>query len=245
MNSTCFAGADDDSLPVYLISKDDVESGNLEPPVKEWIGQTQFRGSEGEFQLLPGADGVLAGALFGVGGGLDQNPFAAGTLARKLPAGNWHLENAGDLAFLTALGFGLGSYHFDRYKKREIPKPKLVCEPDGARAQLDCILRGCNLARDLVNTPVNDMGPDELEKSLRDLAGEHSAKVKSVHGDALLDENFPMIHAVGRASSSAPRLLDLTWGREDAPKVTLIGKGVCFDTGGLDIKPAAGMLLMK
>ena len=113
------------------------------------------------------------------------------------------------------------------------------------RSDLERVIGGCFLARDLVNTPVNDMGPTELENSLRELARAHGATVSKVEGDDLLTGNFPMIHAVGRASASAPRLLDLAWGDKDAPKVTLVGKGVCFDTGGLDIKPAAGMLLMK
>ena len=245
MTTDCFVDADEASLPVFLISKEDIEQKKPDPAVQSWIDQTGFRASEGEFQLLPGEDRTVSGALFGIGSGVDDRPFAAGALARKLPAGNWRLENAGGAASLMALGFGLGSYRFDRYRKRDTKAVRLVCASHEERASLERILRGCCLARDLVNTPVNDMGPDELEKSLRDLASEHSAKVESIAGDALLDENFPMIHAVGRASNSAPRLLDLTWGRKDAPKVTLVGKGVCFDTGGLDIKPAAGMLLMK
>ena len=110
---------------------------------------------------------------------------------------------------------------------------------------MECALTGCYLARDLVNTPVNDMGPNELEAAVRDLAERHGAVVQTIEGGALLDRNFPLVHVVGRASASVPRLVDLRWGAEDAPKVTLVGKGVCFDTGGLDIKPAADMLLMK
>ena len=245
MTTNCFVDADDASLPVFLIGKDDIAQQGLDPALQAWIGQTGFAASQGEFQLLPGQGGALAGALFGIGDGIDDAPFVTGALARKLPAGTWHLENAGDMASLMALGFGLGSYRFDRYKKHDGEAAKLVCPIAAERPALERILRGCSLARDLVNTPVNDMGPDELEQSLRRLASDYSAEVTSVAGDALLEENFPMIHAVGRASRSAPRLLDLSWGRDDAPRITLVGKGVCFDTGGLDIKPASAMLLMK
>ncbi|MDA4847936.1 leucyl aminopeptidase family protein [Hoeflea poritis] len=245
MTTNCFVDAGEASLPVFLIGKDDIAQQSLDPALQAWIGQTGFAASQGEFQLFPGPDGALAGALFGIGEGIDDRPFMTGALARKLPAGTWHFENTAGKDALMALGFGLGGYRFDRYRKQDGAGAKLVCPPGAERPVLERILRGCNLARDLVNTPVNDMGPDELEQSLRALASDHSAEVTSIAGDALLEENFPMIHAVGRASRSAPRLLDLSWGPEDAPKVTLVGKGVCFDTGGLDIKPASAMLLMK
>ncbi|MEX3011055.1 M17 family metallopeptidase [Hoeflea sp. TYP-13] len=245
MTLTCFAEMTDDARPVYMISKSDLETGGIDPLLESWISQSGFAASSGEVQLLPGPDGTLAGALFGIGAGLADRPLLAGTLAKKLPAGSWYLENARDHARETALGFGLGSYRFDKYKKREAAAAKLVCPEPDAQVELERIITGCFLARDLVNTPVNDMGPAELELSLRSLAEAHGAAVSTIEGDALLEQNFPLIHAVGRASVSAPRLLDLRWGRGDAPKVTLVGKGVCFDTGGLDIKPAAGMLLMK
>lgn len=245
MTLSCFADPTDLSLPVYLCSKPELEQGFADVPVRKWIEQSGFSASAGEFQLLPAQDGTLAGALFGVGSSLDDAPLITGSLASRLPKGIWHLENTGEAADALALGFGLGSYRFDRYRKQEPVKAQLTVPGSVDRVALERLLRGCFLARDLINTPVNDMGPAELEAAFRALATRHDASVSTVEGDALLENNFPMIHAVGRASASAPRLLDMRWGAPDAPKVTLVGKGVCFDTGGLDIKPAAGMLLMK
>ncbi len=245
MTLSCFADPSEVSLPVRLLCKPDLEHAVGDPLTRNWIKATGFKGGAGELQLLPAADGTLAGALFGLGAAADELPLVAGKLAAALPPVVWNLENAGSAAAALALGFGLGSYRFDRYRKSEQSRARLIV-PDGVdREALERTLSGCFLTRDLVNTPVNDMGPAELEAAMRRLAAVHDAEVTSIEGQALLDRNFPMIHAVGRASASAPRLLDLRWGREDAPRVTLVGKGVCFDTGGLDIKPAAGMLLMK
>lgn len=245
MTLSCFTDPTDLSRPVYLLSKPDLEQGVADPAIRKWIEQTGFAASAGEFQLLPATDGTLSGALFGVGPSLDEAPLISGALATRLPKGIWHLENAGESASALALGFGLGSYRFDRYKKPNPVKAQLVRPENVDRSSLERLVAGCFLARDLVNTPVNDMGPAELEAAFRALAERHEASVSTIEGDALLDRKFPMIHAVGRASASAPRLLDMQWGAADAPKVTLVGKGVCFDTGGLDIKPPAGMLLMK
>lgn len=245
MTLQCFAEAHDLSLPVHLLCKPDLDQTAFDPLLRHWIEATGFKAAAGELQLLPAADGTLGGALFGLGAAADERPLVAGKLASGLPAGVWRLENPGGAAAALSLGFGLGSYRFDRYRKSEPVAPRLIV-PDGVdRSALERTLAGCFLARDLVNTPVNDMGPVELEAAMRRLASIHDADMTAIEGQALLNENFPMIHAVGRASASAPRLLDLRWGPEDAPKVTLVGKGVCFDTGGLDIKPAAGMLLMK
>ncbi|MEM9106401.1 MAG: leucyl aminopeptidase family protein [Pseudomonadota bacterium] len=245
MTVSNFADMSDAAKPVYLISREGLEIARKDARMQGWIEETGFTASAGSLQLLPAADGSLAGALFGIGHDLVERPFMTGTLAKKLPAGDWYLDAPGDHAFAAALGFALGSYRFDRYRDKSQPAARLVCPDAVDRADLERIIAGCCLARDLVNTPVNDMGPAELEVSLRSLADHHGASVDTIEGDDLLTQNFPMIHAVGRASTAAPRLLDLHWGAEDAPRVTLVGKGVCFDTGGLDIKPAAGMLLMK
>ena len=144
-----------------------------------------------------------------------------------------------------ALGFGLGSYRFDKYKTTKTSGAKLLIPQDAEDGEIKRILAGVFLARDLINVPANDMGPDELEIAFRALAAHYKAKVNVTTGDDLLKENFPLIHAVGRASESAPRLLEMNWGKKGNPRLTLVGKGVCFDTGGLDIKPAASMALMK
>ena len=244
MTLSCFAGSTDNSRPVHILRKADLQH-IADPVMRRWVEETGFTASAGDLQMLPATDGALAGALFGVGSSPEDSPLIAGALATKLPDGVWHLESGDEDIAAHVLGFGLGSYRFDRYRKSEARRPQLALPSSVDRALVERLVNGCFLARDLVNTPVNDMGPAELESAFRALGTKHEAQVETIEGDALLEQNFPMIHAVGRASVSAPRLLDMRWGPADAPKLTLVGKGVCFDTGGLDIKPAAAMLLMK
>jgi leucyl aminopeptidase len=198
----------------------------------------------GQHLLLPGPSGDLVGVLLA----LDEapsDPFRAGALPGVLPAGTYRFANPTNGAALAALAFALGAYRFARYRKTDDKTVRLEL-PDGVDGDdLSRIVEGVWLARDLINTPANDMGPAELEYAARALATRHEAKVRAVVGDDLLKENFPLIHAVGRAADRAPRLIDITWGDPSHPKITLIGKGVCFDTGGLDIKPESGMLNMK
>ena len=177
----------------------------------------------------------------------DHNAFLPGLLPGVLPAGTYRFANAPHDARLGALAFALGSYRFTRYRKSKDKAVRLVL-PDGVDGDdLSRIAEGMTLARDLINTPANDMGPAELEAAARALAKQHGAKFRSIVGDDLLKQNFPLIHAVGRAAdpSRAPRLIELRWGKASDPKVTLVGKGVCFDTGGLDLKPESAMLIMK
>ncbi|MEO0718805.1 MAG: leucyl aminopeptidase family protein, partial [Pseudomonadota bacterium] len=209
-----------------------------------WAEAVGFNGAAGSQCLVPNPTrNGLAAVLMGVGGGsaLDR----VGALPTVLPTGVYRLtgpvfdELDQDAAALRWL---LGAYRFERYRKDEREPARLVV----ADAETPLIIAaGVALTRDLVNTPANDMGPSQLEQAARDLATAFSAETSLVVGDELIDQNFPMIHAVGRAGPQAPRLIDLRWGAEDAPKVTLVGKGVCFDTGGLDLKPAAGMRNMK
>jgi leucyl aminopeptidase len=162
-----------------------------------------------------------------------------------LPAGVYRFANAPHDARLATLAFALGSYRFARYRKAAPYNVRLV-PPEGIDvAEIERMDRAVALARDLVNTPSNDMGPDELSQSAKELAEEFGADYRCITGDDLLKENFPLIHAVGAASPRAPRLIDFTWGKASHPKVTLVGKGVCFDTGGLDLKPSSAMLIMK
>ena len=231
------------ALPVHLVAKDSLEATRLTPASVAWAKANGFSGEAGRALILPGDNGAIAGALFGIGEG--EGSLAVGALARTLPEGEWSFASTPTDPELAALGLILGGYVFTRYGKKP-GKALRFALPSGAdAARIRRIADGVFLTRDLVNTPTSDMGPDELEKAVRILAGTHKAEVSVIKGDDLLKQNFPMIHAVGRASVGAPRLIDMTWGGMNAPKVTLVGKGVCFDTGGLDIKPSSGMLLMK
>jgi len=208
-----------------------------------------FEPKPGRHLLLPGKpDGkpALGGVLFGLEGA-DETPdrFLPGRLAQALPDGVFRFANEPHDARLAALAIALGLYRFTRYRKAEARTIKLDLPQSLDRDDLNRTVEAVTLARDLINTPANDMGPAQLEQAARRLAGRHSATIGVVVGDELLDKNFPLIHAVGRAAAGAPRLIDLSWGDATHPKVTLVGKGVCFDTGGLDIKPDASMLNMK
>ncbi|EXL10215.1 leucyl aminopeptidase family protein [Aquamicrobium defluvii] len=238
--ATGLAGA----LPVHLVGKDGLESSGLSPQALAWAKANGFTGEAGKTLVLPGEDGKIGGALFGLGDG-SKGALALGSLAGSLPEGDWRLQGRLDKPELAALAIALGGYVFTRYGKKPGRALRLAL-PDGVDAgRLERLAQSIFLTRNLVNTPTNDMGPDALEQAVRELARKHGAEVSVTAGDDLLAANFPMIHAVGRAAAQAPRLIDLRWGPQDAPKVTLVGKGVCFDTGGLDIKPASGMLLMK
>ncbi len=236
-----------DSRPIWFIGKNKVDQAALTPDAQSWARANDFNGEAGRVLVLPGKDGSIAGALFGTGddeqGG--QSQLLAGKLARSLPEGDWHIEGNPDHAELTALAFLMGGYSFTRYRKGNGKTIRLAVPEGVDAAETQRIADAVTLARDLINTPTNDMGPDALEQAARDLASKNGATISTVEGDALLKHNLPMIHAVGRAGSIAPRLIDLKWGKDSDPKITLVGKGVCFDTGGLDIKPASGMLLMK
>ncbi|WP_029004078.1 leucyl aminopeptidase family protein [Azorhizobium doebereinerae] len=239
--SPCFAPADAPSLPIWCVTPDRLAAAPLPDSARRFVESAGFAGEAGKLLAVPAADGALAGYLFGLGP--DGDAFAAGALPGLLAAGTYQL--VGDVPALSPLAFGLGAYRFERYRTRPAKEVRLV-PPAGADADaLARTVEAVTLVRDLVNTPANDCGPAEIEDAARALAARFGADLNVVVGDALLEENFPLIHAVGRAATRAPRLIDLTWGDPDAPKVTLVGKGVAFDTGGLDIKTSAGMLLMK
>jgi leucyl aminopeptidase len=219
----------------------------LDSRARAFIEAAGFEPKAGRHLLLPSPEGALAGVLFALEPPEDANKdlFRPGALTGILPAGAYRFANAPHDSKLAALAFALGSYRFARYRKQEEKDLNLELPGNVDGDDLTRIVEGVSLARDLINTPSNDMGPGELEEAARTLAGRHGASVRSVVGDDLLQENFPLVHAVGRAAARAPRLVDMTWGDPSHPKVTLVGKGVCFDTGGLDIKPESGMLNMK
>jgi leucyl aminopeptidase len=217
--------------------------------IASWAAANDFTGKASQLLLVPGADGGVEQALFGTGAVFD--PMTARALAARLPAGDWRLEGAADdQAGQAALAFALGGYLFDRYKTRpERGRARLVAP---AGIDLDETLRitaACALAREMVDTPAADMGPLQIETIAREIAEAHGATIDVVTGDALLEANYPAVHAVGRAATTrrAPRIIEIGWNldRTERPLVALVGKGVVFDTGGLDIKAAAGMRNMK
>ena len=240
------------SVPVWFARGSQwARQSSLSETHSAWLDAQAFKGTARRHVLLPGPEGEIAGAVLGLGDErpgdpMDKPELAAGLLAQVLPPGCYHFGD--DLAQpeLAAVAWGLGAYRYRRYKSAagdEVPQLKIPRGADyaGAIALVDAVWLG----RDLINTPASDMGPQELEDAARQLAKSHHADVSSIVGDDLLAKNFPMIHAVGRASPRAPRLIDLTWGRTGDPAITIVGKGIAFDTGGLDIKPASGMLIMK
>jgi leucyl aminopeptidase len=232
------------TLPLILVEEGALGAAGLTRPQVQWAAANGFNGRLGMLLPIPAETGGLEGYLFGVGPKATRPVFAAGLAAAALEPGRYRLQGVlGDPTY-ASLGFRLGAYRFDRYKSGRTA-PELVLPRNADAAEVERQAHAAILARDLINTPPNDLGPDAFDKEIRAFARRHKMKLRAIVGDDLLQQNFPMIHAVGRASSQAPRLLDLTWGRASDPKVTLVGKGVTFDTGGLDIKPSAGMLLMK
>jgi leucyl aminopeptidase len=246
MPVTLVPAASKNSRPIHPVALGGLEEAGLDAAALAWAKANDFSGETGRTLLLPGSGSGIAGALFGTG--KDQaGGLALGALTRSLPEGDWHFAApmTPERGRLAALGMVLAGYAFTAYGKKPGRALRLAA-PEGVDAgAVERTAEAVFLARDLVNTPTNDLGPDALEAAARRLGERHGASVGVIAGEALLDHNFPMIHAVGRASAEAPRLIDLQWGDPAAPRVTLVGKGVCFDTGGLDIKTASGMLLMK
>lgn len=245
-----FASPDATSKPLFLCEEEGSAAfvASRSNAQQGWLTAAGFTGALGQMALLPAPDGTVEGAVFGRGTAKARRRgrFHIAQAAAGLTEGDWHLE--GDLtqaeAEEAALGWLLSAYRFDRYKSSKGQKARLKCPAGVDAARIMAIAEGEFLTRDLINTPASDMGPDELETALRRLADQHRAKVSAIVGEDLLGGNFPMIHAVGRASTRPPRLLDLRWG-EMGPSLTLVGKGVCFDTGGLNIKTGGSMTLMK
>jgi leucyl aminopeptidase len=230
-----------------------VNTGNFDEATKilderehVFVRASGYEPKPGKHLVVPAPDGQLAGVLFGIeaADASAKDLFRPGQLVTVLPPGIYRFANAPHDARLAALAFALGAYQFTRYRKADTRDVRLVV-PDGVDGDdLSHLVEGVTLCRDLINTPSNDMGPQELEDAARALAKQHGASIDVTSGGEL-EKNFPLIHAVGMGSPRSPRLIDITWGKDSDPKITLVGKGVCFDTGGLDIKPSSGMLNMK
>ena len=245
-----FATSSSATLPLHVLIEAALEGwlADQPGPVQAWVKASGFAGALGQALLVPGEEGTPALALAGYGteAARRRGRFHLAAAAAKLPAGDYRIESGlpEDQAANEALGWLLAGYRFDRYRDQTPLAARLVA-PEGIDAdQIAALATGEMLTRDLINTPASDMGPPDLEAAARKLAEQHGAKIDVTTGDALLENNLPMIHTVGRAADRAPRLIDMAWG-DTGPKLTLVGKGVCFDTGGLNLKPGASMALMK
>jgi leucyl aminopeptidase len=237
-----------DAIPITFVTKSSWEAAReaLPPSQRQFASANGFTAKPGGYLALPAPDGAIAQVLFGLedDSSRSRDPFRAGALPGLLPPGIYRFANAPHDARLAALAFALGCYRFARYRRVDRPEVRLVPPVGIDTAEIIRIADAAMLARDLINTPANDMGPEQLAAAAQDLAAEFGASFACTIGDDL-ETNFPLIHAVGMASDRAPRLIDIGWGDPAHPKVTLVGKGVCFDTGGLDLKPSSGMLIMK
>lgn len=245
------------ALPIYIAGEAtlDADLKDLTKAQRAWLAALKFKPAARRHVALPDAAGGLAGIVLSRNGKTraghaDATALSLGALATALPPGKYNLGSPGLDETLAAIAWGLGAYRFAAYKSTAPDPAAQFVVPASVDAKLvRDIVEAVWLARDLINTPASDLGPEELEAAVRALGARHGARVDAIVGDDLLAANYPMIHAVGRASTRPPRLIDLAWsrkgGRSDAPRLTLVGKGICFDTGGLDIKPSSGMLLMK
>ncbi|NWG72650.1 MAG: leucyl aminopeptidase family protein [Parvularculaceae bacterium] len=234
------AKAADAAKPVFGVrEKSEKAIDALPPSLRALARANNFNGDLGA--VLANDEGVILGT------GDESDPFAAAAIAEKAPEGDYVLRGDinGVAAEKAAFGFLLGAYRFDRYKKQKRAKARLIAPAGVDVDRVRRLAAATALTRDLINTPAGDMTPSALEAAARALAKAHDATVSSIIGDELSRRDFPMIHAVGRAAVAAPRLIDVVFGDADAPKVTVVGKGVCFDSGGLDLKNADSMRLMK
>ena len=243
--------AADEALPLHIVPRDGLADWLATRPEAEraWLSAQGFDGSLGQTVLLPGPDGSVTGAAVGFGDAAARarTRFGLARAAGALPAVAWQLvgELTSDQAHEAALGWLLSAYRFDRYRDRPArPRARLVPPPGTDAVRIEALATAEFLTRDLINTPANDLGPAELAQAARALAAEHGATIEVTEGDALLDANLPLIHTVGRAAARPPCLIDLRAG-DSGPRLTLVGKGICFDTGGLNLKPGASMGLMK
>lgn len=241
------------AIPLHLLHEDDFEQWHAEQDeaTRNWAATHGFKAERNKLLLLPGPHGRPVAVIVGLGKHTPHEPVSywiGAALADRLPDGQYHLAQALPARAATqfAAGWGYGQYRFDRYRRGGPQRSVQLQLPEGADAsEVERLRSATALARDLVNTPANDMSPETLAQAAVAVARRYGARHRQIIGDDLLKERLPAIHAVGRAAAVAPRLVDIEWGDPSLPKVTLVGKGVCFDSGGLDIKPGASMLLMK
>jgi leucyl aminopeptidase len=249
--SLSFAPTDDPAVPLHVVAEENIEAilSALPAPSASWAQANGFTGKLGQALLVPGGEGnpICALAGYGTSAARARGRFHLAAAAARLPAHTYAIANGGSVENLETecLGWLLSGYRFERYTRSGAGSSALLQAPETVdAARLTAIAAGETLTRDLINTPANDMGPPDLEDAARDLAAKHGARICVITGDDLLAQNYPLIHTVGRAAAHRPRLIDMAWG-DSGPAITLVGKGVCFDTGGLNIKPGASMGLMK
>jgi leucyl aminopeptidase len=245
-----FATPDTAAIPLHVIAQDALDAwlAAQSSATAAWLRATGFTAALGQAAPVPddGTGGIaLAVAGYGTAATRARGRFHLAGAAASLPEGTYRIEGLSpEAAEVEALGWLLSHYAFDRYHEQSPARARLIAPEGVDAARIEAIAAGEVLTRDLINTPANDLGPDALEAACADLADRHTARTSVIRGDDLIARNFPMIHAVGRAAAQAPRLIDMRWG-DSGPALTLVGKGVCFDTGGLNLKPASSMGLMK
>jgi leucyl aminopeptidase len=246
MHRAFLAEPTSDTVPVRLYRSEDWEAASekLDARLARFAGLNGFTAGAGQLVLLAGEDGELSDVLFGLGDNSDPRTLIG--LGAKLPRGDYAIVEGIDLigAEAAALLFAEGAYRFERYTSGE-PAGRLVMPADAVAAEVSRQAAAAEALCNLVNTPAEDMGPEAVEAAVRELAGAHGAEVSVTTGEALLEANYPLIHAVGRAGPEAPRLIELEWGEADHPRLAIVGKGVCYDTGGLNLKPGQYMRDMK
>lgn len=240
----CFSRESNDSKPIYVLTAQAYSAwlASQKANIQSWLTTTQFKPDAGASRIIPDANGQIDCVVCIIAS--PDNWWGVGALPLSLPTGNYHFVNAETTYVNYAIAWGLGAYQFTRYKTPARQSAVLVLPADKS-AEINNMVESTYLVRDCINTPTDDMGPSELAGVMKKLAAEYGAAFSEIVGDDLLRQNFASIHTVGRASDDAPRLLDMRWGNPAHKKVTLVGKGVCFDTGGLDIKASQYMLLMK
>ncbi len=243
----CFSELTASSIPIYLVHAVDFPAWleTQEPSLRNWVQRFGFRAKKGEVCLVPKSEDNILCVILGIAD--REDALQVGILPSKLPEGVYSLavDWKDSLLDCAAIAWGLGGYRFTRYKKSEPYRAKLVIPASSDSSEIQRTVTAIYRVRDLINTTPHDMNTTHLAAAAQEIARECGASFNQIIGADLLTENYPMIYAVGKGSESEPQLIDLRWGNQNHPKVTLVGKGVCFDTGGLDLKSADGMRLMK